>query len=207
MHLHVIVLSIVYRVPPVSIMHLRYTNLLQPLATNACMSVYHSMSLVFIGVLARFTKLLMVRLCLFMLLAMQVLLHGTSQAKGDILLTLAKCVIMTTAAASQPHSAAQQQQQQQHQARLQTAIQHLNRAAMHFKLCHAMVPLRESLYLLARLYDAQGAVEQRDTVAVAFSRVDAFISSSGSALVSHSVSIGTSEVKEYMHSADGNVPW
>jgi hypothetical protein len=149
-------------------------------------------------------------MCLFVVLAMQVLLHGTSQSKGDILLTLAKCVIMTTAAASQPHSAAQQQQQQQqqqHQARLQTAVQHLHRAAMHFKLCHAMVPLRESLYLLARLYDAQGAIEQRDTAAAAFNRVDAFISSSGSALASHSVSIGTSEATEYMHSADSNVPW
>jgi hypothetical protein len=147
---------------------------------------------------------------LFVLLAMQVLLHGTSQAKGDILLTLAKCVIMATAAASQSHSASQQQQQQQqqqHQARLHTAIQHSNRAAMHFKLCHAMVPLRESLYLLARLYDAQGVVEQRDTAAAAYSRVDAFISSSGSALVSHSVSVGSSEAKEYMHSVDSSVPW
>jgi hypothetical protein len=145
---------------------------------------------------------------LFVYFAMQVLLHGTSQAKGDMLLTLAKCVIMATAAAaSQSHSAAQQQQQQQHQARVNTAVQHLNRAAMHFKLCHAMVPLRESLYLLARLYDAQGSIEQRDTAAAAFSRVDAFISSSGSALVSHSVSIGTSEAKEYMHTADSSVPW
>ena len=141
---------------------------------------------------------------------MQILLHGTSQSKGDILLTLAKCVIMTTAAAtaaSQTHSAAQQQQQQQHQARLNSAIQHLNRAAMHFKLCHAMVPLRESLYLLARLYDAQGAVEQRDTAAAAFSRVDAFISTSGSDLSRHSVSIGTSEAKEYMQYANSSVPW
>lgn len=144
----------------------------------------------------------------------QILVQAPIKVQGDLWLSLGKCDVLgapprsETAQRDKPTHKHKQltPAEQQRRKLLMQSVKHFEKAAGAFRQCHALVPLRETLYLLARVLHDLGQEKDASRAASSFSKVDKFISESVNR-PSLGFAVGPKAALEYAAHTETTVPW